>query len=537
MRGRYKRKDTQGTSDETTERGAGLSPLPGEPATGSAGPDSPVPGLTVLGLDGSSKKGPKCSNYDGEKRYLGVRVKMPVKDMLRNIRLAQGWDPQDFQENCGKRSKGDKKRVNTCAERRTSKRKRPTKSLEELAIIVEVLEEDLKTGNTYSSPPQTFSPSKLPMSPEYSPEPTDNAWGSEPHLYSCSLKYDPERQMPRTADYYFAGLNSPSDEYSNSNYHCLHAISSHQGAGYNSDESDEMIPSPESYMTYSPGTTEYHQALSPPDSVYGSLQSPSSDLHQDRNIGSDGGGGEIQEEWMAPQNQNWNLNSAAFFWTQLQREESHLRDISDSVLLAKDGHGRTVLHRVVCLGKRALGYAIAKRMAALNNLDLKDSEGMTALHLAAKQNQHQMVEDLIHLGASVNERDGSGKTCLHLSAENGYIRVLEVLKHMMKDGVYVDVEATDKYGMSVLQCASVALNATVREWERSASPGETRFHTLRKEQMMETLECLLQMGSYLHTTSCGYGENAFEVAYKKESDQFMQGVVSKSSIKKGSYVT
>ncbi|XP_071396591.1 NF-kappa-B inhibitor zeta [Centroberyx affinis] len=532
MRGRYKPKDTPGTSDETTERGAGLSPLPGEPATGSAGPDSPVPGLTVLGLDGSSKKGPKCANYDGEKRYLGVRVKMPVKDMLRNIRLAQGWDPQDFQETCGKRSKGDKKRVNTCAERRTSRRRRPTKSLEELAIIVEVLEEDLKTGNTYSSPPQAASPSMPPASPEYSPEPADNARGSGPRFYSCSLKYGPERQMPRTADYY-----SPSDEYSNSDYRCLHAVSSHQGAGYNSDESDEMIPSPESCMTYSPGTAEYHQALSPPESAYGSLRSPGSDPHRDGNPGSDGGGGEVQEEWTAPQTQSWNLNSAAFFWTQLQREESHLRDVSDSVLLAKDGHGRTVLHRVVCLGKRALGYAIAKRMAALNSLDLKDSEGMTALHLAAKQNQHLMVADLIHLGASVNERDGSGKTCLHLSAENGYIRVLEVLKHMMKDGVYVDVEATDKYGMSVLQCASVALNATVREWERSASPGETRLHTLRKEQMMETLECLLQMGSYLHTTSRGYGENAFEVAYKKESDQFMQGVVSKSSIKKGSYVT
>ena len=33
------------------------------------------------------------------------------------------------------------------------------------------------------------------------------------------------------------------------------------------------------------------------------------------------------------------------------------------------------LHRVVGQGKRALGYVIAKRMAALNRLDVKDSEG------------------------------------------------------------------------------------------------------------------------------------------------------------------
>lgn len=34
------------------------------------------------------------------------------------------------------------------------------------------------------------------------------------------------------------------------------------------------------------------------------------------------------------------------------------------------------LHNVARVGKRALGYAIAKRMAALNSLDLKDSDGM-----------------------------------------------------------------------------------------------------------------------------------------------------------------
>lgn len=53
--------------------------------------------------------------------------------------------------------------------------------------------------------------------------------------------------------------------------------------------------------------------------------------------------------------------------------------------------------------------------------------------------------------------------------------------------------------MSVLQCASLALKATVRELESSKSPSRTRLHSLRQKQMMEILECLLQMGSYLHT--------------------------------------
>ncbi|XP_018557331.2 NF-kappa-B inhibitor zeta [Lates calcarifer] len=355
---------------------------------------------------------------------------MPVKDLLRNIRLAQGWEPQDFQETCSKTFKGDKKRVKTRTGRRTTKRKHPTKSLEELAIIVEVLEEDLKTGNTYCSLSQCPPSSEPPLSPELSP------------------------------------------------------------TGYNSDESDEMIPSPQSYMTYSPGTAEYYQVPSPPGFMHGGLQPSSTNMERDSERG---------EEWFDPQNHNWNLNSYAFFWTQLQKEENQLRDISDAVLLATDGQGRAALHKVACVGKRALGYAIAKRMAALNSLDFKDSDGMTALLHAANHNHHLMVADLISLGANVNETNNLGKSCLHLSAEKGYIRVLEVLKHTMMDGVYVDVEATDNCGMSVLQCASVALKATVCELESSKSPDHTRLHTLRKGQMMETLECLLYMGSYLHT--------------------------------------
>lgn len=426
MRGRYKRKDPKERGD-TVDVGAEFSPLPGEPAAGLAGAHAPGPGSTLQDV-GSKKRGARCSIYESEKVYLGVRVKMPVRDLLRNIRLAQGVEPQDFQDIYGETVTGDKKRVKTRTGRRTAKKKCPTKSLEELAIIVEVLEEDLKTGNNYRSPPQPFYPYNPPVSPD---------WSST-------------------------------------------------GSGYYSDESDDMIPSPQSYMTYSPGTAEYYQALSPPGVMHNSPQF----------IGGDDG---LAKDWVDPQNQDWNMNSSAFFWTQLQKEESQLSDVSDAVLLATDGHGRAALHNAACVGKRALGYAIARRLAVLNRLDLKDSDGMTPLLHAAKNNHHLMVADLIRLGASVNEKNNLGKSCLHLSAEKGYIRVLEVLKYAMMDGVYVDVEATDNSGMSVLQCASVALKATVRELESSKSLNHTRLQTLRQEQMMETLECLLQMGSYLHT--------------------------------------
>lgn len=54
-------------------------------------------------------------------------------------------------------------------------------------------------------------------------------------------------------------------------------------------------------------------------------------------------------------------------------------------------------------------------------------------------------------------------------------------------------------GMSVLQCASVAMKDAVRDLESGKGSDLNRVHALRQEQMMETLECLLQMESYLHT--------------------------------------
>ncbi|KAF7649574.1 hypothetical protein LDENG_00139400 [Lucifuga dentata] len=417
MRGRYKRKD-KGRNEETGKE-AGLPRLRREAAVGSARPDSPVLGVTVQDADDDRKDG-KCSGFGGEKVYLGVRVKMPVKDLLRNIRLARGWSPKDLQ-NYGKTAKGDKKRVKTCTECRTSKRKCLSKSLEELAIIIEVLEEDLKTGNACSSPPQTLSPPNPSESPDYPSQPVDFQGASEPLHSSCSFKYDSEMQMSRMSDWQLMSLSSSNDEFDSSSSYCSpRSISSHQG--YSSDES-EMIPSPQSCMSYSADPPENLVNRSPPDLMYSSLHPSDTDLHHDGNIFENGGGG---GEWLGLQSHDWNLSSSAFFWTQLQKEENQLRDISDSMLLAADGQGRTALHKVACMGKRALGYAIAKRMAALSWLELRDSEGMTALHLAAKHNHHLMVADLIQLGASINQRNNCGRSCLHLSAENGYIRVLEV---------------------------------------------------------------------------------------------------------------
>ncbi|XP_024113813.1 nuclear factor NF-kappa-B p105 subunit [Oryzias melastigma] len=372
--------------------------------------DAPEPGVTAS----HGNQAASSPMSEGEKVYVGVRVRMPVKDLLQSIRRSQG-DGAGRAEVSGK-GKGVSKRVRARPRNRTIRVQHSMKSLEELAIILEVLEDDLRTGNTYQNATRN-----LPASPV--------------HSELCTT--------------------GSSDEY------------------------DEVASSPESYTAYCPSTAEYHQATTPTDCMLSDLQHLLV-----KNVDN-----EKEIDWY----DHHNLNSSAFFWRQLQRAEDQLKGVSDEGLLVPDRHGRIALHTAVCFGKRALGYAIAKRMAAFGCLDVKDSDGMTALLYAAKHNQHLIVADLIRLGANVNETNRWGKSCLHLSAESGYIRVLEVLKHAMLDGVLLDVEATDHAGMTVLQCVSVTLKRSMRGVEGSRTPSQARLQALRQEQMMETLECLLQM--------------------------------------------
>lgn len=85
-------------------------------------------------------------------------------------------------------------------------------------------------------------------------------------------------------------------------------------------------------MSYSPGTSEYYQVPSPPGFMHNS-----NPLASIRSFERDGGRSGV---WF-DQNQDWNLNGSAFFRTQLQKEECHIKDISDSVLLNTDEQGRT----------------------------------------------------------------------------------------------------------------------------------------------------------------------------------------------------
>lgn len=115
-----------------------------------------------------------------------------------------------------------------------------------------------------------------------------------------------------------------------------------------------------------------------------------------------------------------------------------------------------------------------------------------------------------------NEKKGQSADLLHLRSQSStmlqlcrgnwvWVDVIILAGLFVSNGVFVSfgVKTIDLFsGMSALQCAAVALKTNMSEVKGSMSPNHSRLQTLRQEYMRETLECLLQIGTYQHTTVC-----------------------------------
>uniref|UniRef100_U3JUD6 Uncharacterized protein n=1 Tax=Ficedula albicollis TaxID=59894 RepID=U3JUD6_FICAL len=293
-------------------------------------------------------------------------------------------------------------------------------------------------------------------------------------------------------------MNSPSQEIlsrNSSSQECFLMNSPSQECFSRNSPSQEGLPrnspSQEGFPRNSPSQEGFSRNSPSQDTP--ALPSPAEML-----LGASRGSPDVQGHLKLPPNSftQQDLSALSFFQFQLHREKNFLRNIPEEKLLAPDENGNRLLHKAVAQGRRALTFALAQRFASLNKIDEKDAEERTALHLAAEKNQHLMVSDLISLGANVNEQDRAGKTPLHLCAENGYLRVLEVLKSCKNSGVCVEVDVPDHCGLTPLLCAALAHTVLVTESQSTAGDSSAgRFLRLRKNQILEGILCLLQMGA------------------------------------------
>ncbi|XP_005058913.1 PREDICTED: uncharacterized protein LOC101811609 [Ficedula albicollis] len=493
------------------------SPLPGETASPKScfqqSPSLPDSGLTELNV--ASPKiyhppPPPCkppgmpapadselSSDPPQKRYMGVRVKMPVRELLRKIRLSKGLDTAPGKEASSvkmvtKGSSGktaEKRRSHPYTEKQLRQSKQSAgqtpKGLEDLDILVEVLQEDLNKSQLREEPRQ--------------PVPGGFGQGFSRDLQSWERLGSREGAAgPRGEQ------QSPAELHPEPGWRDSHPILRGQAEPSSPGERESVqrnSPSQEGLPRNSP-SQEGFPRNSPSQEGF-SRNSPSQDTPAlpspaEMLLGASRGSPDVQGHLKLPPNSftQQDLSALSFFQFQLHREKNFLRNIPEEKLLAPDENGNRLLHKAVAQGRRALTFALAQRFASLNKIDEKDAEERTALHLAAEKNQHLMVSDLISLGANVNEQDRAGKTPLHLCAENGYLRVLEVLKSCKNSGVCVEVDVPDHCGLTPLLCAALAHTVLVTESQSTAGDSSAgRFLRLRKNQILEGILCLLQMGA------------------------------------------
>ncbi|XP_052553279.1 NF-kappa-B inhibitor zeta-like isoform X2 [Tympanuchus pallidicinctus] len=436
------------------------------------------------------------------RRYMGVRVKMPVRELLRKVRLSRGLQAAASQEassvrtaSKGSSGKTEKRRVHPYTEKQLRQSKQSIgqtlKGLEDLDILVEVLQEDLNKSQLKKESLRAAPDGFWQGFPAELQAPWWGAGGSKQAAGSVQERCQSFTKL--RSHCCFTDCSSALQEEVESSF-C---------------DGQKDMQEPDSPGTFSRtrekesswwmqgvgSSTQKHCWAQPAQSTSPCFDPPGAHPEPFVEADSDslGSRGCSRQTSIAFTQQD--LSAISFFQFQLHREESLLRNIPADKLLAPDENGNRLLHKAVAQGRRALTYALARRFASLNKIDEKDAEKRTALHLAAEKNQHLMVGDLISLGANVNEQDGRGKTPLHLCAENGYLRVLEVLKNCKDGGVCVAVNVADHCGLTPLHCAALAHTILATESQKTDGDSDMgRFLKLRKDQILEGINCLLHMG-------------------------------------------
>ncbi|NXO57182.1 IKBZ inhibitor, partial [Aramus guarauna] len=426
-----------------------------------------------------------------QKRYMGVRVKMPVRELLRKIRLSKGLDSAYSKDtSCLISLPHLPPSPFLLLFQSKQSIEQTLKGLEDLDILVEVLQEDLKKSQlkkeSLHSVPDGFWQG-------FSTDLQASQWETGGSKQAALGLQERHHSLTKLCSYCcFKDSTSPHNTGLKTSFHDdqknMQESSSPGIFSRTSDKENSWWIRDACASTQKDFPRHSSQDTSPHFNPSGGC----SELLLEANTGSPDIEGHLTSTPISFTQQD--LSAISFFQFQLHREESLLKNIPVDKLLAPDENGNRLLHKAVAHGRRALTYALAQRFASLNKIDEKDAEKRTALHLAAEKNQHLMVSDLISLGANINEQDSLGKTPLHLCAENGYLRVLEVLKNCKNNGMHVEVNLTDHYGLTPLHSAALAHSVLVMESQKTdISTDMGRFLRLRRDQILEGINCLLQM--------------------------------------------
>ncbi|XP_062866974.1 NF-kappa-B inhibitor zeta [Trichomycterus rosablanca] len=215
----------------------------------------------------------------------------------------------------------------------------------------------------------------------------------------------------------------------------------------------------------------------------------------------------------------------SFFQWQIQQEEEKLAGLSPLDLTSRDSDGDTFLHIAVAQGRRALAYVLARKMANIGMLDVKEHNGQSAFQVSVAANQHLIAQDLLSLGAQVNTTDCWGRTPLHVCAEKGHTLILQAIQRSVQsNGQKVNIEAVNYDGLTPLHIAVMSHNAVVQDLSRLAAPQSPQTSVLmqRRKLLGECTNTLLQMGASYGTKDRKSGYTTLHMAAEEANVELLR---------------
>lgn len=175
----------------------------------------------------------------------------------------------------------------------------------------------------------------------------------------------------------------------------------------------------------------------------------------------------------------------------------------------------TTLHFATFKGNKDIVAILLINLKKNKNLNefinLKTIHGMTALHMAAKNNFIDLVKLLLSHGAIYNEKNKEGKIPMDLSMDKDIIDYLKFVQELFKDAKYGKIEIINK-----LQ------NLDYDEFKTVTTTCNRQGYTLKDIIKFNGYDCILQQFLKVESTksiSVKVTPNEYKNKYSDESDQ------------------
>ena len=179
----------------------------------------------------------------------------------------------------------------------------------------------------------------------------------------------------------------------------------------------------------------------------------------------------------------------------------------DDILVSQDEGGDTKLHdSIICeRTESALNWI---ELMLPEQLNIKNNESQTPLHIAAITRNSSVLKSLIQHGADLSIQDNKGHTVMHILCEKGDSQSMQLLSEFLK-----------------MKSANVEKCLAIKNYK-----GQTCFHIACEKSNKDALQALLDIGMDINIQESKAGKTALHIAAEQGNIAVVKFLVKQRDI-------